>query len=244
MDLLRTFSARGVYMGSYVCWASLGVVPGCRWISDLEPDKLCKSCGMGQRLHLVRMASGPALPDTHERMARLYLGGPDGVVGNATEAYARAFPCDGLERVTVQQRGNRVIRSKRLRVRLAELRAETLAQASPEIVGRLREWVELAPDAQQTLHRAATGSLPAGWSDEDKRQAVRAAERILDRAIGKVADTIHLGVGGHLAAAVLALPPGYRPHGTEPAQAPQPAQLAPARAEGAESGNPRAERDS
>ncbi len=191
-----------------------------------------------------RMAPAKTLPDTHERMARLYLGGPDGVVGNATESYARAFPSDGLTRTQQQQRGNRVIRSQRVRVRLTELRAEAISQADPEKVERLREWVELAPDAQQTLHRAATGTLPASWSDEDKRQAVRAAERILDRAIGKVADTVHLGVGGHLAAAVLALPPGYRPFGTAPALLEPGTDPEPAHGEDTEPGNPRAGRDS
>ena len=220
-------------MGCGICAASLAVVPGCRCSCDLGPGKLGRSCDRPEPSQPSDMAPAKTLPDTHERMARLYLGGPDGAVGNATECYARAFPCDGLTREQIAQRGNRVIRSQRVRVRLTELRAEAISQADPEAIARLREWVELAPEAQQTLLRAATGTLPSGWSDEDKRQAVRASERILDRAIGKVADTVNLGGAGGLAAAVLALPPGFRPFGAAPAAA-----LAPAGAEDTEQPTP------
>jgi len=127
---------------------------------------------------------------------------------------------------------------------MVELRAEAIGAADPDKLQRLVDWVELAPEAQQTLLRAATGSLPGTWSDEDKRQAVRAAERILDRAIGKVADTVNLGAAGGLAAAVLALPPGFRPFAGAPAALPgavpgaAPPELPPARAEDTERPTP------
>lgn len=56
---------------------------------------------------------------------------------------------------------------------------------------RLRDWAGLAPAAQETLIRAAAGTLSTSdgkaWSDQQVRSAVDAAKEILNRAIGTVA---------------------------------------------------------
>ena len=60
--------------------------------------------------------------------------------------------------------------------------------AAAECTARLRNWMELAPDAQETLRKAADGRLRFNASDrvepELLRSAVRAATEVLDRALG------------------------------------------------------------
>ena len=67
---------------------------------------------------------------------------------------------------------------------MAALR-EAAADSASE---RLRAWMELAPDAQETLRKAAAGKLRFEASDKVEpelvRSAVRAAIEILDRALG------------------------------------------------------------
>ena len=60
--------------------------------------------------------------------------------------------------------------------------------AAAECTARLRNWMELAPDAQETLRAAAAGTLDfkgdPKLQPEKLRSAVRAATEILDRALG------------------------------------------------------------
>ncbi len=61
--------------------------------------------------------------------------------------------------------------------------------AAAECTAKLRNWMELAPDAQETLRAAAAGELVFDQADpklwpEMLRSAVRAATEILDRALG------------------------------------------------------------
>ena len=68
---------------------------------------------------------------------------------------------------------------------MRELREITTA----ECIARLRPWMELAPDAQETLRAAGAGELVFPDADpklqpELIRSAVRAATEILDRALG------------------------------------------------------------
>ena len=87
--------------------------------------------------------------------------------------------------------------------------------AALEARARLRDWVELAPEAQETLRRAAAGELRfEGASDRVEpeliRSAVRAASEILDRALGTVKQMHEHRVQGGIVVAV-AGPPQIAP---------------------------------
>ncbi len=61
--------------------------------------------------------------------------------------------------------------------------------AAAECTARLRNWMELAPEAQETLRKAYSGELVFPQADaklqpEMIRSAVKAAVEVLDRALG------------------------------------------------------------
>lgn len=115
-----------------------------------------------------------------EAFAVCYVGGEPGIQGNGTRSYLHAFPnCSSKE--VAGACGSRLLKRERVQARIADLRNE----AAKAVRDRLRSWWELAPEAQATLERAAAGSLPAAWSDERIRSAVKSAQYIIDRCEGR-----------------------------------------------------------
>ncbi len=95
--------------------------------------------------------------------------------------------------------------------------AELREAAGAECTARLRNWMELAPDAQETLRAAAAGELALKWADADPklqpellRSAVRAATEILDRALGTTKQMHEHKIQGGIIVAV-AGPPQVAP---------------------------------
>ncbi len=121
---------------------------------------------------------------SEEQFAVLYVAGPDELRGNGTRAYLEAYPnCNSDQAAGVG--ASRLLKRDRVRVRMKELRDEAAAAAR----ARLRNWMELAPDAQETLRAAAAGELVFDQADsklrpELIRSAVKSAIEILDRALG------------------------------------------------------------
>ena len=115
-----------------------------------------------------------------EAFALAYVAGPDGMQGNGTLSYLHAFPKTSSKAVAGSL-GSRLLKRARVQTRIAGLRSE----AARGVRDRLRSWWDLAPEAQATLERAAAGSLPAGWSDERIRSAVKSAQYIIDRCEGR-----------------------------------------------------------
>jgi hypothetical protein len=120
------------------------------------------------------------LSASEETFAVLYVGGEPGIQGNGTRAYLAAFPgCNSAK--VAGACASRMLKRDRVQARITGLRNE----AAQEVRDRLRSWWELAPEAQATLERAAAGSLPASWSDERIRSAVKSAQYIIDRCEGR-----------------------------------------------------------
>ena len=122
-----------------------------------------------------------------QRAAELYVSGPPLCLGSKVESYVNAYNWHGSRR-GAQVKASALYARPDVDAYVRALRAAGTAGAA----GKLREWSELAPDAQQTLHMAATGGLPAGLSDEAVRSAVRAASYIIDRAFGTPSQQIEL----------------------------------------------------
>ncbi len=147
---------------------------------------------------------------SEESFAVLYVAGPDGLRGNGTRAYLEAYPgCSSVQAAGVG--ATRLLKRDRVRVRMKELRDEAAAAAR----ARLRNWMELAPDAQETLRRASAGELVFPQADpklrpELLRSAVRAASEILDRALGTVKQMHEHRIQGGIVVAV-AGPPQIAP---------------------------------
>ena len=120
---------------------------------------------------------------SEEQFAVLYVAGPDGLRGNGTGAYLETHP-DCRSRQAAGVGATRLLKRDRVRARMKELRDEAAAAAR----ACLRNWMELAPDAQDTLRKAAAGELrfpEAGRVEPELiRSAVKSAIEILDRALG------------------------------------------------------------
>ena len=126
---------------------------------------------------------GRPLSPQQARFAELYIAGPEDVRGNATRSYLAAYPsCFSID--SAAQSGSRLLRLDKVRARMAELREI----AAAECTARLRNWMELAPDAQDTLRLAAAGKLFPDARVKERpemlRSAVKASIEILDRALG------------------------------------------------------------
>ncbi len=129
------------------------------------------------------MSSRPLSPQ-QARFAELYVAGPDDIRGNGTRAYLQAYPtCHS--RQAAAECASRLLRHAKVRAYMGQLREI----AAAECTARLRNWLELAPEAQETLRAAAAGELVFDQADpklrpELLRSAVRSATEILDRALG------------------------------------------------------------
>ncbi len=140
------------------------------------------------------------------RLAELYVAGPDDIRGNGTAAYLAAYPtCHS--RQAAAECASRLLRHAKVRAYMAELREIVAA----ECTARLRSWMELAPDAQETLRAAAAGDLVFDQADsklrpELLRSAVRAASEILDRALGTTKQMHEHRVQGGIVVAVAGPP--------------------------------------
>ncbi len=126
---------------------------------------------------------GRPLSPQQARFAELYIAGPEDVRGNATRSYLAAYPsCFSID--SAAQSASRLLKLDKVRARMRDLREI----AAAECTARLRNWMELAPDAQETLRKATNGRLRFDASDKVEpelvRSAVRAATEILDRALG------------------------------------------------------------
>jgi hypothetical protein len=87
--------------------------------------------------------------------------------------------------------------------------------AAAECTARLRNWMELAPDAQETLRAASAGELVFDKADsklrpELIRSAVKSAIEILDRALGTTKQMHEHRIQGGIVVAV-AGPPQVAP---------------------------------
>lgn len=115
------------------------------------------------------------LKPEHAEFAELYAAGPEELAGNAKACYKRVYGCSDS---AAESGGSRLLRHEGVRARVRALREEAAEAAK----ARLREWWELAPEAQETLLAAARGEFVG--DDDNGRVRVQAAQRILDRAMG------------------------------------------------------------
>jgi phage terminase small subunit len=128
--------------------------------------------------------TGRPLSPQQAKFAELYIAGPEDVRGNATRSYLAAYPsCFSID--SAAQSGSRLLRLDKVRAYMAELREI----AAAECTARLRPWMELAPEAQETLRAAGAGELVFPKANEKLqpemlRSAVKSAIEILDRALG------------------------------------------------------------
>jgi phage terminase small subunit len=119
------------------------------------------------------------LTPNEEAFALAYVAG-NGTQGNGTASYLHAYP-NCSSKTVAGSAGSRLLKRDRVQARIRELRQE----AAATVRDRLRSWWDLAPEAQATLERAAAGTLPAKWSDERIRSAVKSAQYIIDRCEGR-----------------------------------------------------------
>jgi len=152
---------------------------------------------------------GRPLSPQQSRFAELYIAGPDDLRGNGTRCYQVAYPTAHSKQAACES-ASRLLRRPQVRARIAQLREI----AAAECTARLRNWMELAPDAQDTLRKAAAGRLRFEASDrvepELVRSAVRASSEILDRALGTTKQMHEHKVQGGIIVAV-AGPPQVAP---------------------------------
>ncbi len=140
------------------------------------------------------------------RFAELYVAGPADIRSNGTAAYLAAYStCQS--RQAAAECASRLLRHAKIRAYMAQLR-ETVAA---ECTARLRNWMELAPDAQETLRAASAGELVFHQADpklrpELLRSAVKSAIEILDRALGTTKQMHEHRVQGGIVVAVAGPP--------------------------------------
>ena len=126
-----------------------------------------------------------------ERFVLAYVAGPDDLRGNGTRSYLHAFP-NATNEKNARSSASRLLARDSVRARVRALRDEAAAEAK----ARLLSWVEEAPQAQEVLLQAMAGEWPKDWSDEAIRQAVKAAQHWLDRALGSVQQMHNVDVAG------------------------------------------------
>ncbi len=125
-----------------------------------------------------------SLSPQQSRFAELYIAGPDDLRGRAGRCYRVAYPGCSSDRSAAPS-ASRLLRLASVRAYMAQLREIAAADSK----ARLRNWMELAPDAQDTLRKAYSGELVFPKADpklqpEMIRSAVKAAIEVLDRALG------------------------------------------------------------
>lgn len=140
------------------------------------------------------------------RFAELYVAGPDDLRGRQARCYRVAYPACSNDN-SAGASASTLLRRPNVRAYMAELREA----AGAECAARLRNWMELAPEAQETLRAAAGGRLR--FMDADARErpellrsAVRAASEILDRALGTTKQMHEHRVQGGIVVAVAGPP--------------------------------------
>ena len=126
-----------------------------------------------------------------ERFVLAYVAGDENTRGNATESYLHAYPT-ATNRKNATSSGSRLLSRASVRARVQALRKS----AEDEAHARLVSWVERAPEAQEVLLQAMRMEWPKDMSDEAIRQAVRAAQHWLDRALGSVQQMHNVDVAG------------------------------------------------
>jgi len=127
------------------------------------------------------------LTPKQQKAAELYVAGPPSCLGSKVNSYVSSYDWKG-GRAGARSKASALFGRPEVNTYVQALRARALEDTADT----LRDWSELAVDAQETLHRAATGSLPPGLSDEALRSAVRAASYIVDRAYGTPSQQIEL----------------------------------------------------
>ena len=144
------------------------------------------------------------------RFAELYVAGPDDLRGRQARCYRVAYPACSNDN-SAGASASTLLRRPNVRAYMAELREA----AGAECTARLRNWMELAPEAQQCLRDAITGRLAFPEADpkvepEKIRTAVRAAIEVLDRALGTTKQMHDHRVSGGIIVAI-AGPPQVAP---------------------------------
>ena len=160
-------------------------------------------------------AERPLTPQ-QERFVITYVAGPDNLRGNGLRAYEYAFP-NSVGTKHAASSASRLLKRANVLARVRILRDEAEAESK----ARLLSWMEHAPEAQATLLQAMQGEWPEGMSDEEIRQAVKAAQVWLDRALGSVQQMHALTEGGQTINVVVAagvFPIGEERTTEEPAQ--------------------------
>ena len=142
-----------------------------------------------------------SLSPQQSRFAELYIAGPDDLCGNGTRCYLVAYPTAHSKKAACES-ASRLLRRPQVRAYIAQLREI----AAAECTARLRNWMELAPEAQETLRKAQDGRLRFDASDKVEpeliRSAIKSAIEILDRALGTVKQMHEHKVGGGIIVAV------------------------------------------
>lgn len=132
-----------------------------------------------------------ALTPKEQQAAELYVSGPKHIRGNRTAAFRDVYPWNGSD-AGARAKASELFKREGVSAYVRALRATGTERA----LALLRDWGELAPQAQELLARAAAGKLPAGMTDEAIRSGVKAAIHILDRALGSVAQQVELRQSG------------------------------------------------
>ncbi len=118
--------------------------------------------------------SDKPLNSRQEAFVRLYMAGEDGVRGNVT----RAATVAGYSERTAASQGQRLLKHAKVATLIAHLRATALEESG----AKLRDWMLLVPEAQETLLDVMRLRVPSKLADS----ARKAANDVLDRALGKV----------------------------------------------------------
>lgn len=126
------------------------------------------------------------LNERHRAFVRHYVAGADGVRGSAGAAYSAAGW--STLRATADARGCNLLKDPLI---VAEIERLT-AKAEDKAVAKMVPWMELAPVAQQTLADAMTGVIPS----KEAIPRITAADKVLDRAMGKPTSKVQLGGDG------------------------------------------------
>jgi hypothetical protein len=125
------------------------------------------------------MTDRSRLTTRQQAFIRHYLAGADGVRGNAKKAAIAA----GFARRSAEVTGSRMLRKAKVAAAIKSLQEK----ADASVVRRLRDWQELAVGAQETMEQVRAGKIKKG-------AVVRlmAADKILDRALGKPPTKVQL----------------------------------------------------
>jgi hypothetical protein len=145
------------------------------------------------------------LSPQQEAFVIAYVAGPDEMRGNGTRAYLHAYPEQTNER-NAGSSASRLLKRDSIRARIREIRDE----AEEDARARLRSWLAMAPKAQEVLDQAMRGELEG--SDEQIRSAVKAAQEVLNRALGDIRQMHTVEGQGQTLNVYVAVAPPNDPH--------------------------------